>query len=60
MIQSGAINHLEKRRPVLFSIAKEKAREEVGEFVVELSFVEGLDSGMSLFQPGENDVNDRA
>ena len=37
-----------------FAIAKEKPKEEDNEIVVELPFVEGLDSRISLSQPGEN------
>ena len=58
MTRSGVVDHLGKRRPVLFSKAKEKPMEEDDEF--ELSFVKGLDSRASLPQPGENDVNSRA
>ena len=60
MMQSRDVNHLGKGRLVLFAIAKEKPMEEVGEFVVELSFVDDLDSRTSLSQTGENDVNARA
>ena len=56
-MRSRAVNHLGKERHVLFSIVKDKLMEEVGEFFVELLFVEGLNSRTSLSQPGENDVN---
>ena len=57
MMRSEDVNHLRKGRPVFFAKAKEKPKEEDNEFVVELPFVEGLDSRMSLSQPGENGVN---
>ena len=58
MMRSGDVDYLGKRGPVLFVKAKEKPIEEDAEF--ELSFVEGLDLRMSLFQPRTNDVNPRA
>ena len=60
MIRSGYVDHLGKRRPDLFAIAKEKLVKEDDDFVVERPFVEDLDSRTSLFQLEENDVNVRA
>ena len=56
MMRNEAMDHLDKRRPILFAIAKEKSMDEDDEFVVELSFMEDLDSRMSLSQPEENGV----
>ena len=56
MMRSGVVDHIGKRRPVLFAIAKLKPTEEDDEFVVESPFVEDLDSRMSLSQLGENGV----
>ena len=55
MTRNGAVDYLGQGRPILFAKGKEKHMEDDDEF--ELSFVEGLDSKMSLSQPGVNDVN---
>ena len=60
MIRSGAVDHRDKGRHVLCAKAKAKPKEEDNGFVLERLFMEDLDSMMSLFQPGENDVNARA
>ena len=48
IMRSGVVNHIGKGRPVLFAKAKEKPMEEDDKFVVELLFMEGLDSRTSL------------
>ena len=48
MMRSRVVDHLGKRRLVLFAIAKEKAMEEDDKFVMELLFVEDIDSRTSL------------
>ena len=57
IMKSGAINHICKGRPILFAKDKDKPIEEDDEFVVGLSFMEGLDSRTSLSQPQKNGVN---
>ena len=60
MMRGETIDHLGKRRLVLFARPKEKPMEEDDEFIVELSFVEGLYLRTSLSQPRENGVNAQA